>query len=87
MRLTKNDMARVIVQALYNLPRLPAADHPEVVKRATRGKVETLAPQHKLSCDVLGSVKKLTLPVSEVPPGIGWTLVTGNSFQNVWERQ
>lgn len=36
MRLTKNDMARVVVQALYNLPELPAANDPRVVSLAKR---------------------------------------------------
>lgn len=53
MRLTKNDMARVIVQALYNLSDLPAVDHPEVVKRANKGTVESLTRQHGLACRAL----------------------------------
>jgi len=53
MRLTKNDMARVIVTALYNRPELVAADHPEVIRRARRNSVETLTRQHGLACKVL----------------------------------
>jgi len=86
MRVTKNDMARVIVQALYNLPALPAVDHPEVVKRAAKGTVASLERHHKMACDALSSVKEVHLPVGDVPPGLGWTLVTGNSFQNKWVR-
>lgn len=56
MRLTKIDMARVIVTALYNRPALVAADHPEVVKRARRGSVESLARQHKMAVDAINSV-------------------------------
>jgi hypothetical protein len=46
-------MARVIVTALYNRPELVAADHPEVIKRARRNSVETLARQHQMACNVL----------------------------------
>jgi len=53
MRLTKNDMARVIVTALYNRPALVAADHPEVIKRARRNSVETLTRQHHMAVRVL----------------------------------
>lgn len=49
MRLTKLDMARVIVTALYNRPALVAEDHPEAVRRAKRGKVENLKHEHKLA--------------------------------------
>jgi hypothetical protein len=53
MRLTKNQMARVIVQALYAMPALPAEDHPEVVKRAARGNVEMLKRQHKMAVEAI----------------------------------
>ena len=86
MRLTKNDMARVIVQALYNMPALPAEDHPEVVKRAQRGTVGSLAKQHDMACKALNSVKRIVTPLDVVPPGLGWKLVDGNTFQNVWVR-
>lgn len=58
MRPTKNDMARVIVQALYAMPHLPAADHPEVVRRATRGNIHRLTYQHKMAVDALLSTVK-----------------------------
>ena len=60
LRLTKLKMARVIVQALYNLPQLPAEDHPEVVKRAARGKVDTLQRQHRMA--VAAILATLRLP-------------------------
>lgn len=53
MRLTKTDMARVIVQALYNLPELPAVDNHRVTRMVQRGKVEQLTYQHKLAVKVL----------------------------------
>lgn len=53
MRLTKNDMARVIVQALYALPALPPADDLRVVKRAERGSVVSLTRQHGLAVNAL----------------------------------
>ena len=57
MRHTKTDMARVIVTALYNKPALVAADHPEVIKRARRGTVESLTRQHKLAMAAIESVQ------------------------------
>jgi hypothetical protein len=50
--LTKNDMARVIVQALFNMPALPATDHFRVV-RIAKGKKADLEPQYKLAHKVL----------------------------------
>ncbi len=55
MRLTKNDMARVIVQALYNRPSLPPVDNAEVVKRAKRGTVVSLTHQHKMAIAAINS--------------------------------
>ena len=55
MRLTKNDLARVIVQALYNLPELPAATHTHVINRERRNNVETLTRQHALAVAALNS--------------------------------
>ena len=66
LRLTKLKMARVIVQALYNLPQLPAVDHPEVVKRAARGRVDTLQRQHKLA---VASLLATVRAVAEVRGG------------------
>jgi uncharacterized protein (DUF4415 family) len=40
MKLTKNDMARVIVQALYNLDKLPARDNVHVKRRERMKKDE-----------------------------------------------
>jgi hypothetical protein len=57
MRLTKIDMARVIVTALYNRPALVAADHPEVVRRARRGSVELLTKQHEMAMRAIQSVQ------------------------------
>lgn len=85
MRVTKNDMARVVAQALYNMPHLPDADHQAVMKLA-RSPKETLERQHKLAVTVLGQVRRQVLPLDDVPDGLGWKLVTGNTFQNVWER-
>ncbi len=56
MKLTKNDMARVIVTALYNKSSLVAADHPEVVKRAARGTVASLTRQHAMAMAAIQSV-------------------------------
>lgn len=79
-------MARVIVQALYGMHTLPAEDHPEVIKRARRGTVESLSKQHDMACKALSSVKRIVTPLGVVPPGLGWKLVDGNTFQNVWVR-
>jgi hypothetical protein len=38
MRLTKNDMARVVVMALYNSDKLPARDNVNVVRLARKRK-------------------------------------------------
>lgn len=57
MSLTKHDMARVIVQALYNMPALPDVNHPEVITRARHGTVESLTRQHGMACRALDSVK------------------------------
>ena len=53
MRLTKLQMARVIVQALYDMPALPPEDHREVVLRAGKGSLAQLQHQHRLACDAL----------------------------------
>lgn len=59
MRLTKNDMARVIVQALYNMPALPAADDRRVMKRAAKGTVASLTYQHKLAMNAIQSALRV----------------------------
>lgn len=53
MRLTKNDKARVIVQAVYGLPSLPTEDDSRVVKMAKGSKVAIIDRQHKQAVDVL----------------------------------
>jgi hypothetical protein len=57
MRLTKLDMARVIVTALYNRPALVAADHPEAVRRARKGTVASLTREHKLAVAAIESAR------------------------------
>lgn len=46
MQITKNDMARVITAALYNMKELPAPDHHEV-KRWEKKRKDELADHHK----------------------------------------
>lgn len=53
MHLTKNDMARVVVQALYNLPSLPAADDRRVHRIETKTLLPKLAEQHQRAVDIL----------------------------------
>lgn len=53
MRLTKNDMARVIVQALYRLPELPAKDNCNVVRMANGNSADHLRRQHTLAVKLL----------------------------------
>ena len=50
--LTKNNMARVVVQALYYLPTLPASDDNRVKVRARLRKSE-LADFHKRALDII----------------------------------
>ena len=57
MRLTKNDMARVIVAALYNMKALPPADHFKVVSMARRSSVDELRDQHKRAVAAIESVR------------------------------
>lgn len=52
MQLTKNDMARVIVQALYNIAELPAVDNIHVV-RASRGKKAGLVKRYEKAHRIL----------------------------------
>lgn len=51
-RLTNNDMARHIIQALYNLPHLPAPTHRLVLRTARRGSV-VLGRQFDLALSIL----------------------------------
>ena len=52
LQLTKKDMAKVIVQALYNLPELPNDDHWEV-KRIEKNKKENLIPFYEKAFNIL----------------------------------
>lgn len=52
MQLTKTDLSRVIVQALYGMKDLPAADHFKVTRMA-KTKKDHLERQHKLAVKVL----------------------------------
>ena len=59
-QLTRNDMARVIVQALYNLDKLPAADDKNV-KKYTRWKWEHLKPEFQKAKNIInGRIFNLT---------------------------
>jgi hypothetical protein len=55
MKLTKLDMARVIVSALYNMKSLAPADHHEVVRYVRRCTVGQLREQHALALKVIES--------------------------------
>lgn len=55
LRLTKNDMARVVVQALYNLPSLPAADDGRVINIEKRTRLDRLTEQHAAAVRVLNA--------------------------------
>lgn len=52
MNLTKLDMARVIITALYNRPTLAEANDPRVLKLA-RCTVAALTPRHQLAVNIL----------------------------------
>jgi hypothetical protein len=52
MRLTKNDMARVIVQALYNLPELPAGTDRRVFRLSLKPAM-WLLPRYKTAHAIL----------------------------------
>ena len=51
-KLTKNDMARVIVQALWYLPTLPDSLNPNVIRLGRQRKME-LNPFYKLSLKII----------------------------------
>jgi hypothetical protein len=53
MRLTKNDMARVVVQALYNLPTLPAEDDRRVTNLVNKTKLDRLESHHRTAMGIL----------------------------------
>ena len=60
MRLTKTDMARVVVTALHNKKdALVAADHPEVVRKVRTLTVDQLKHQHKLAMAAINSTRDL----------------------------
>ena len=51
MALTKNDMARVIVQALYDVDKLPRRENPNVIRIARKRKtwlIEDYEKAHKI---------------------------------------
>lgn len=50
---TKNHMARVIIQALFNLPAIPDADDRRVVRCERTGTARDLASQYTLAVRVL----------------------------------
>ena len=52
MKITKNDKARVIVQAVYNLVSLPAIDDKRVVKTAKFSKI-ALNSQYEIAHRIL----------------------------------
>jgi len=54
IKLTKTDMARVIVQSLYGLTLLPDEDHIQVKRIARRSKNE-LRERHKKAIDVINA--------------------------------
>jgi len=53
--MTKNQMARIIVTALYNRPALVRPDLPEVVRRAKHGRVAALAYQCEMAIAAIRS--------------------------------
>lgn len=63
---TKNDMARVIVQALFGRPTLPAADHGEVLAIARRP-METLERHYGMALDVLAAASRTSKGLREAP--------------------
>lgn len=54
---TKNDMARVIVQALWNMPTLPNSDNEKVLKMAKRRKSDLITEHDKSVKILLESIK------------------------------
>jgi hypothetical protein len=53
MKHTKNDLARVIIQALYNLKELPPADDKRVIKTVRYHTVKELEYRHRLALRVI----------------------------------
>jgi hypothetical protein len=53
MRLTKTDMARVIVMVLHGKADLPPVDSWEVQRRVRQGTVASLTRQHKLALEAI----------------------------------
>jgi hypothetical protein len=56
MRVTKKDMARVIVQAAHNLPTLAPADDRQVWELVGRNNRENIIMLHNLALRVLGEL-------------------------------
>ncbi len=52
-KLTKNDMARVIVQALHGLRELPNESNVQVLNLVRRMKRDDMERQHKLALTVI----------------------------------
>jgi hypothetical protein len=52
-RMTKNEMARVIIQALFNLEALPEEDYWRVVRCMRAGKHADLVDQYELAQRIL----------------------------------
>lgn len=63
-KLTNNDMARTIVQALYNLPAYPSATNPRVVKMA-RKTAAVLSPRFDLALSILSARNKAEVEETE----------------------
>jgi hypothetical protein len=59
MRLTKTDMARVVVTALYNMKSLAPADHPQVVRKVRALTADQLKYEHKLALAVIESARPM----------------------------
>lgn len=57
--MTKLNMARVIVTALYGKTIVVAADHPEALRRAQHGTVASLTFQHGLAIRAIQSAQTL----------------------------
>jgi hypothetical protein len=58
MKLTKLEMARVIVTALYHRPTLVRPTNPEAIRRAKHGTVESLTRQHAMALAVIAAERE-----------------------------
>ena len=57
-KLSKLEMARVIVTALYNCPNLVPPTNTEAIVRAKHGSVNSLTRQYKLALAAMASVAR-----------------------------